>query len=308
MTRQQSLGLTRRQLLAVGSSAAAPFVGGQLAFADARPGATVRDRFWLWGVSAGALDKGWGLPGSSRITPVEAAYYMSIPNVIMVRYEGKPEMPFEQYAVPFRPLEQVVWSVVGAGGATESQERQAVLDLARKNRNFTGVQMDDFFFGKPKDGKIAALSTEQLRELQDRLKSGSKKLNLWVTLYTHQLDEPIQDYLKYCEDVTLWTWKAEDLDKLTANFEKARKVAPNSRIVLGCYMWDCGTHKPMPVRAMQHQAEQGLKWLQDGRIHGMIFLASCICDLGLETVEWTREWIQEVGGRKLPAQRTARHA
>lgn len=308
MIRQQGLSLTRRQLLAIGSSATAPFVGGQIAFAQARPGTSVRDRLWLWGHPAGAHDKGYDLPGPSRITPVEAAYYMSIPNVIMVRYEGKPEMPFAQYAIPFRPLEQVVWSVVGAGGATEVEERQAVLDLAGKNPNFTGVQMDDFFFGKPKNGKIAALSTEQLRELQDRLKSGSKKLNLWVTLYTHQLDDPIGEYLKFCDDVTLWTWKAEDLDKLTTNFEKARKVAPNSRIVLGCYMWDYGARKPMPVDAMQHQAEQGLKWLQDGRIHGMIFLASCICDLGLEAVEWTREWIHKVGNRKLPAERTARGA
>jgi hypothetical protein len=57
--------------------------------------------------------------------------------------------------------------------------------------------------------------------------------------------------------------------------------------------------KPMPVAAMQKQCEQGLDWLRQGRIHGMIFLATCICDLGLETVEWTRDWIQKVGDQKL---------
>ena len=51
----------------------------------------------------------------------------------------------------------------------------------------------------------------------------------------------------------------------------------------------------MPVSVMQKQCQLGLQWLQQGQIEGMIFLASCICDLGLEAVEWTRKWIQEVG-------------
>jgi hypothetical protein len=301
MTQKLELSLSRRHLLAIGSGSAALGLGNQTLFAQPHKGITVRDRLWLWGHPAGAHDKGWGLSEPSRITPVEAAYYMSIPNVVMVRYLGKPEMPFDQYAIPFRPLKQVVWSVVGAGGETQSEERRAVLDLARKNHNFTGVQMDDFFFSEPKNGKIAALSTDELRVLRKELKSGPKPLDLWVTLYTYQLDQPIGDYLKFCDAVTLWTWKAKDLDKLPANFEKARKLVPNSRVILGCYMWDYGTHKPMPIEAMRRQAEQGLRWLQDGSIQGIIFLASCICDLNLEAVEWTRNWIHKVGDQKLSA-------
>ena len=48
----------------------------------------------------------------------------------------------------------------------------------------------------------------------------------------------------------------------------------------------------------QEQCELGLEWLKQGRIDGMIFLASCICDLDLETVEWTRKWIQKVGDQE----------
>ncbi len=32
----------------------------------------------------------------------------------------------------------------------------------------------------------------------------------------------------------------------------------------------------------------------EGRIEGMIFLASNVCDLELDTVEWTRKWIADV--------------
>jgi len=69
--------------------------------------------------------------------------------------------------------------------------------------------------------------------------------------------------------------------------------------VLGCYMWDYGDSRPMPVQLMRQQCELGLRWLREGRIEGMIFLASCICDLDLEAVEWTRQWIRQVGGQEL---------
>ena len=64
-------------------------------------------------------------------------------------------------------------------------------------------------------------------------------------------------------------------------------------------MWDYGQKKPMPVHRMQQQCEIGLRWLKEARIEGMIFLASCICDLNLEAVEWTREWIASVADEEL---------
>ena len=258
----------------------------------------VRDRFWLWGHPAGSHNKNWNLPAPSRITPVEAAFYMSLPNMIHVRYYGDPEPPFQQFAIPFRALREVVWSLVGASGATDSREREAVLELAAENPNFSGVMMDDFFTGN-KEGKLAALTVSELQRLQKRLKGGGKSLDLWVVLYDHQLEDPVRGHLKQCDVVTFWTWKAADLRDLKPNFEKVEKLAPTTRKALGCYMWDYGEKKPLPVATMEKQCELGLEWLKQGRIDGMIFLASCICDLGLETVEWTREWIQKVGGEKL---------
>ena len=76
--------------------------------------------------------------------------------------EGKPAPPFDQYAIPFRPLKQTVWSLVGSGGETASAERRAVLDFAKRCPNLTGFIMDDFF---QKDGS-GQLTVEQLRELR----------------------------------------------------------------------------------------------------------------------------------------------
>ena len=56
-------------------------------------------------------------------------------------------------------------------------------------------------------------------------------------------------------------------------------------------MWDYGNNNQMPFGLFKKECEIGFKWLQEGRIEGIIFLASCIVDLGLETVEWVKECI-----------------
>ena len=99
--------------------------------------------------------------------------------------------------------------------------------------------------------------------------------------------------------MSFWTWKAADLTDLERNLTTVEKLAPGCGRVLGCYMWDYGQKAPMPLHLMQQQCELALSWLKEGRIEGIIFLASCICDLDLEAVEWTRRWIAEVGDESI---------
>jgi hypothetical protein len=262
--------------------------------------ATVKDQLWLWGHDAGAHNDGWGLPQASRITPTEAAFYLGVPNLIMVRYQGRPALPFDQYAVPFRALKRVIWSVVGAGGQTDDQERAHVLELAARHPNITGLMMDDFFGSdQPHSDDLAALPPDKLRELRSQLTIGGRRLSLWAVLYEHQLERPLAQYLEVLDVASLWTWDSEKLKGLEGNLERLEKVAPQCDRVLGCYLWDYGKKKPMPLDLMRHQCELGRRWLRQGRIKGMIFLASCLCDLELEAVEWTRDWIAKVGEQRL---------
>jgi hypothetical protein len=263
---------------------------------------TVRDRFWIWGHDAGVYNGDWGLDANSRMTPVEGAYYMGVPNMIFVQYQGKPAMPFEQYAIPMRPLKNIYWSIVGAAGETQvssQSEKQAVLNLAAQMPNIKGVFMDDFFTGKK--GKAGALSVEQLKKLREELNNvGGRRLDLAVTLYTKHLDPNIiLSHIDLCDVLTLWTWRSDELTDLESNFAKLKQMAPKKRILLGCYMWDFGRKKAIPIETMQRQCELGLKWLKEGQIEGMIFLATPLCDLNLETVEWTRNWIAKVGDEPL---------
>ena len=205
--------------------------------------ATVRDRLWVWGHEAGSHNSGYDLPGPSRMTPAEAALYLGVENLVMVRYRDRPEPPFDQYAVPFRALKRVVWSTVGGGGKTYDEERSHVYELAARTPNITGIIMDDFFRGSQEDKVAGALSLDEHRAERDRLTVSGRRLGLWVVLYSHQLDWPVRDHLELCDTVTFWTWMSSNLTNLERNFEAVERLAPAAGKILGCYMWDYGEKK-----------------------------------------------------------------
>jgi hypothetical protein len=276
--------------------------------AAARNGrSTVRDKLWIWGHPAGSHNNQYGLTGISRMTPAEGAFYLGVPNVILVSYPDQKEpgkmLPevasYDPYAISFRPLQGVVWSIVGAGGVVNQQGVEIIRNLARKFPNIIGVQMDDFFRDTLDGGRVGALTPKELAYIRNQLDVNGRRLDRWVTLYHHDLKYDLAEYLQEVDVVTYWTWKAKDLAGLEDGFAQAEQATPHAHHVLGCYMYDYGTEKPMPLNLMQKQCALGLEWLKKGRIEGMIFLASCICDLNLEAVEWTRNWIREVGDQKL---------
>ncbi len=277
---------------------------GLASTATPKPRLTVRDSLWLWSHVAGSYNGMFNLPGKSRMTPAEAAFYMAIPNVYMIHLKEGPEPPLEQYALAFEPLREVVWGIVAAGGHTNEKERQMVLDLVRRNRQITGVVMDDFF-PRPGSGKKPSLAIDQIRELRETLARIGRKLDLQVVLYEYQLVDEFAEYLELCDVVQFWTWQGPELANLAANMGKLSRLAPKARLALGVYWWDFGGKKPLPMPLMKSQSELGLEWLRSGRIESMIFCGSWLCDRGLESVAWTRDWIRKVGDQKVPFTRSA---
>ena len=416
------------------------------------PADTVHDRLWIWGHVEGSYDNAYGLPQNSRMTPLQAAEYLGIPNIIMVRYNtghsNEPTPPFDEYAKQYANTNKLMWSFVGAGGGTSREEQYHVVELAKKMPNITCLFMDDFFHGNavpvesakncwlaennprfpvalslqfpvptvangieltqsdwktgdyrtsdfavdvrtdgrwnegvawgtlanqggvamtlklpgyPVDGlrirflgthdatgamsvglggirlfndhqevnlsgvkmeagssypghapeallkslspediePPASCSLADLREIREKLSLPDRKLDLGVTLYTHQLNPAIRRHLDMCDVVSFWSWTADELAKLPENFAKYREIAPNKRTLLGIYMWDFGLGKPLPMDLMKMQCDMGLKWLKNGTIEGMIFLASNICDMNIEAVEYSKKWIAEHGKETL---------
>lgn len=434
-----SLGLNLAVTLPAANAASGPSTSPKVS--------TVGDRLWVWAHDAGVYNGHWGLSGPSRMTPIEGAAYLGLKNIIFIRYLGKPAPPFDQYAVPFRSMNRVMWSITGANGLTSADEREAVFRLAAANPNITGVFMDDFFhlaaepsgpaqwlaqnvpnfpvdlslelpqaevltrlelqqtnwrtgdyrskdisiavspdgahwtevgsmrlpneaaavrtLSLPEDptrfvrlrflnthdtatnssrscglrelklwskgqeldlksatiqassaftghepsqliGRVdpkvdapAALSVGALQDIRGRLQLPDRRLDLGVTLYTYQLTPQVRSHLALCDVVSLWTWKSEDLEKLESNFTRLKELIPEKRVLLGCYLYDFGNNQSLPLTRMKHQCNLALRWLQEGKIEGIIFLGTNVCDLNLESVEWTRAWIAQIGSRRL---------
>ena len=183
--------------------------------------------------------------------------------------------------------------------------------LAKKFPNISGIYLDDFIIdGKRQaDGRVVgrpALAPSELESAREKLKSLGRPMDIWVTLYSHELlpehprdfgcDPPLADFLDLFDVLTLWTWNSNEMPQLEESLAALEAVAPKSRrIALGMYLWDFHNDGPVPVELMQHQCELGLKWLKENRIHELIFLANTVLDVGLPSAEFSREWIAKVG-------------
>ena len=259
---------------------------------------TVRDRLWIFTVVEGGNNKKSPAspngntqhyiddfaPGGSRMTPAEGAFWLGVPNLLFIRSNNLPAVPadqvnrrktsYQQYATSFQPLDRVVWSTVGAGGEGGMGELPATLSLAREFPNIRGIFLDDFVRPIPRKKATDA--------------------------HIGRPAMPLADFLGEFDVLTLWTWDSAEIPELEANHLALEKIAPKkARIALGLYLWDFQNKKPVSMELMKHQCDLGLKWLKEGRISDMIFLANTMLDVGMPSADFSRQWIKEHGGEKL---------
>ena len=228
------------------------------------------------------------------MTAVEGAYYFDIPNMCRVRMMGHPQPPYDQESVAMRPCREVVWSLLGAGGepVTEWGDVDEVIRQAKMFPNITGGVFDDFFLPQ----RISHYTPEKLREIKEKMnREAGRPLDMWVVCYEDKLDtiENIEAYLNEFDVITFWTWKGSELVRAEGNIERVREMAPEKRVLAGLYMWNYGERKPLTIDEMKYQTDLYLRLMREGKIDGIVVCSNCIADLGIEAVEWTREWILE---------------
>ncbi len=265
--------------------------------------ATVLDRLWIWGQNPGTHHgdtNPYRLPGQNRMTALEGAYYLGVPNCCRVVSLGLPVPPFDQEAMVLDTLDRVVWSIIGCGGSARNSDGASDLDevirIARKHPNVSGGIMDDFM----NEVRLKTYPPSALTEFRRRLNEGvGRKMDLWTVIYTSELDLSVKEHLAECDIASLWTWDAKDITSLDENMTKLKALFGDKPIVAGCYMWDYGGGNPMPIDLMEYQLDKYYKWLKSGEIQGVIFCSNCIADLDLKAVDTTREWIRSHGGEEL---------
>lgn len=262
---------------------------------------TLIDKFWLWGQSPNAhheeANNIYNLPGVNRMTPEECAKFFGIENMCRVVMEDKPAPPFENEAAKFDDLSKVVWSIMGSGGSNRNNnggnDLDEVLKIAKTHPNIIAGIMDDFM----RPSRMEAYSPSVVAEYRNRLRvEAERPLELWSVVYTHELTKQASPFLEEFDVITMWTWCAKDLPKVEENYNKLQSLLKSEkRIMAGCYMWDYGDHKSMPMDLMKYQLEIYKKWLEEGKIGGVILCSNCIADIGLDTVDYTKEWLSHNG-------------
>lgn len=213
--------------------------------------------------------------------------------------DGMPEPPFDAESEELRGMDQVVWSAVGSSMSDRNNNDQSDLDeilrQAEKFPNITGAVLDDFFAGA--ELGQARHSLESINNMRAQLHGFHKRpLDLWVVWYEEQLDFQLDEYLKLCDVITYWDmWTSDHLESLDNNVAKVIARTPGKRRFAGCYMWHYGERKPLTIAEIQIQCEKYYNWIKSGELEGIIFCSNCCADVGLEAVEWVRNWIKETG-------------
>ncbi|MDD5706418.1 MAG: hypothetical protein PHR35_10855 [Kiritimatiellae bacterium] len=269
---------------------------------------TLRDHFWLWGQNAGSHHDMFGkspyaLPGVNRMEAAEGGAFFGIPNCCRVSMFCGPVPPFDAESEKLKTFKQVVWSAVGAAevarhNSGDHSDLAEVLRQADKFPNVTGAILDDFFLPeetRKATGRIARHSVESIATMRASLHRFKRPLDLWMVWYDYQLQFDVDAYLELCDVVTLWTWKGSALAALDQNLETFVKRTPGKRRLAGCYMWNYGERQPLTMAQMKGQLDRYYQAIHEGVIEGIVFCSNCIADIGLDTVEWTRRWIANVG-------------
>ena len=243
----------------------------------------------------------YNLPGENLMDSREGCDFLGIGRCCRVTMWTGPFPPFDEEAEKIKDLEEVVWSAIGAGGVTQHNDDKSDLDevlrMAERYPNVTGAVLDDFFSSVEFAAERPARhSVESIRSMRDRLHGfGKRRLDLWVVWYSYQLDYSVQEYLDLTDVITLWVWRGSELTALDEHIGKVLERTPTKRHLAGCYLWNYGEQRPLSVDDMRSQCETYHDWIRRGWIEGVVFCSNCILDIGLDTVEWTRGWIEDVG-------------
>lgn len=272
--------------------------------------AKANDKFWLFGVRAHQDDiylrpGAWGQARGTRITPAEGAFMLGVPNLMMIQCDGDPA-PFSvearQYCESFTPLKRVLWSSTGSGGFRTGNEEEFIVQLARDYPNVMGTYLDDFFgrFGKITGPDFKKQALAELHEIRRKLDAAPRRLDIYVTWYTHEFSGVDHDIIDCIDGLTLWTWRSEELEQLAERYERIEKAFPRHRKLLGVYMYDFASQQPITVERMELQCELGLRLLREGRLDGMIFEANSVMGLRMPSELWLRKWLDKVRDIDVP--------
>jgi len=262
----------------------------------------LRDKFWLWGHPEGCYNNMYGNTGISRMTPMECCLYLGLRNTFMVP-DGEHvnhKVNNRQYNKSFTTLRQVGWEFGGAsiasGGKLDAIDE--FLSDAKDFPNIGCTVFDDFKSGN----RYKNVPLENLVKIHDKFHNNDvRRLDTWMVLYTEQFglkaqdDEDFKPYLNSFDGVIMWTWKESDVPLIPEKFEILKKMAPSTRRMFGCYLWNFGEQKPATADAVIWQLNWYRERILAGEAEGVVMHTNTMADLDLPSYDAARAWMMEHG-------------
>ena len=263
----------------------------------------LRDKFWLWGHPEGRYNNEYGNNAVSRMTPMEGCEYLGVRNTFMVPVGVKVNR--RQYNKSFTTLDSVGWEAFGACSKPEVIDR--LIEEAKEFRNITCVVMDDFK-SAGKDGlpRFKKMPVSMLGEINEKLHNNDvRRLDSWMVLYTFQFgldekeDAEFQPYMDEFDGVIMWTWKESDVPLIPEKFEIFKKQTPNTRRMVGCYLYNFGEEKQATGVAVKWQLDFYRELLKKGEIEGVVLHTNTMADLDYEAYDVACEWMEQHGDEEI---------
>ena len=263
----------------------------------------LRDKFWLWGHPEGRYNNEYGNNAVSRMTPMEGCAYLGVNNVFMVPVGVAVNR--RQYNKSFKTLNQVGWECFGACSKPEIID--TIIEEAKDFPNITCAVMDDFK-SEGKDGlpRYKKMPVSMLKEINDKLHNNPvRSLDTWMVLYTFQFgldekeDAEFQPYMDAFDGIIMWTWKESDVPLIPEKFEIFKKQTPNTRRMVGCYLYNFGEEKQATGEAVVWQLNYYRELLLKGEIEGVVLHTNTMADLDYEAYDACCEWMEKYGDEEI---------
>ncbi|HOT36264.1 MAG TPA: hypothetical protein PLT86_06335 [Candidatus Latescibacteria bacterium] len=246
--------------------------------------AGLRDKLWLWGTGVNCLAKDYGFP-ESRMTIGGGLRELGIDQAMMCGFLPPTEEEYRDVAF----CRNLLWEMSFDDGFQFERPLAPILALHEAHPNVRGVLLDDFSTTEISKGAQPDL----LARMREALPPG---MQLWIVTYSMSLDIPnLAEYLRYADGISFWVWHARQLPNLAEYVARSNDLCGNKPTVVGLYFHDFGENRALSAREMAAQVESGVRLLEDGACAGLCFLSSSIMDIGLESVEWTKQWVRGLG-------------
>jgi hypothetical protein len=244
----------------------------------------LRDKLWLWGTGVNCLAKDYGFP-ESHMTIGGGLRTLGIDQAMMCGFIPPTE---EEYGdVSF--CRDLLWEMSFDDGFQFERALAPIIALHEAYPNVTGVLLDDFSTVEINKGAKPDLLA-RMREVMP------PSMKLWIVTYSMSLDIPnLAEYLQYADGISFWVWHARQLPSLPEYVARSNELCGNKPTVVGLYFHDFGENRPLTAGEMEAQVETGVRLLDEGACEGLCFLSSSVMDIGLESVEWTKKWVEGLG-------------